>query len=165
VGQVNGCNNDIVRSISTDGGATFTGGTTDVRSLPTTSDEGSAFADQFMHWSALGPNGNVIVSYYDRKYGNDTASGSQDITLASASGRMRVTDQSLPPSDEFPAGTASNIQFMGDYSGLAVGPDGVAWPVWTDTRNPNNSFPTDSDPRVLTHAGHGTDIYTRAIPL
>jgi hypothetical protein len=47
---------------------------------------------------------------------------------------------------------------------VAVGSDGVAHPVWTDTRNPIFSPSTGGDVRELVPAGQGTDIYTRALP-
>jgi hypothetical protein len=53
---------------------------------------------------------------------------------------------------------------VGDYMGVAVGADGVAHPVWTDTRNPIFSPSTGDDVRELVPAGQGTDIYTRALP-
>jgi hypothetical protein len=53
--------------------------------------------------------------------------------------------------------------FLGDYMGLAVGSDGVAHPIWTDTRNPIFSPSTGGDVRELVPAGQGSDIYTRAL--
>jgi len=54
---------------------------------------------------------------------------------------------------------------MGDYNALAVGRDGTAHPVWTDTRNPIFTFCTTAgcNPRILSFAGFGADAYTRAI--
>jgi hypothetical protein len=48
--------------------------------------------------------------------------------------------------------------------GPAVGADGIAHPVWTDTRNPIFSPNTGDDVRELVPAGQGGDIYTRAPP-
>ena len=87
-----------------------------------------------------------------------------DITLRRSNGSFtRVTTASLPPSNEFPDVNGFSV-FMGDYMGLAVGSDGVAHPVWTDTRNPTFLYdPTAADPRVPVFAGFGADIYTAAI--
>ena len=168
VGERNGCNNDIVLSVSDDGGASFTGTTTPVAELPSLSDErpGGQLADQWWQWATLNPaSGKVTVAYYDRKYGDAQQTGAFDITLRRGNGaHVRVTNQSLPPTQEFPEAGASTGVFLGDYMGVAVGSDGVAHPVWTDTRNPIFSPSTGGDVRELVPAGQGTDIYTRALP-
>ena len=64
------CNNDIVISRSTNAGATFTGGTQDVRALPATRAADNR-TDQFWQWAAFDPSGRLGVSYYDRAYGSD----------------------------------------------------------------------------------------------
>jgi hypothetical protein len=131
VGVVDGCNNDIVLSVSVNGGTTFTGGTTPVASLPSVSDErpGGHLADQWWQWAALTPNGGLVSSYYDRKYGDDQSSGEMDVSMRRGSGaHVRVTDASMPPPAEFPASAAVPFStFFGDYSGLAVGR--TAWPT------------------------------------
>jgi hypothetical protein len=163
---VNGCNNDIVLSVSDDAGASFTGTTTPVWELPSVSDErGGRLADQWWQWAALNPKtGRVAVAYYDRKYGDAQATGAFDITLRRSNGdHVRVTNRTLPPTQEFPEAGASTGVFLGDYMGVAVGSDGVAHPVWTDTRNPIFSPSTGGDVRELVPAGQGTDIYTRAL--
>jgi hypothetical protein len=165
VGDVNGCNNDIVRSISTNGGASFTGTPTPVTSLPSVNDEGRVLADQWFQWTARTPTGGVVTSYYDRKYGHDQSTGFMDFTLKVSGGAyVRVTDQSLPPSNEFP-GTSGYSLFMGDYTGLAVGSDGVAHPAWEDTRNPIYTFDEGADARNLIFAGYGGDTYTASVHL
>jgi hypothetical protein len=166
VGEVNGCNNDIVLSVSDDAGASFTGTTTPVWELPSLNDEGRRLADQWWQWAAHNPKtGKVTVAYYDRKYGDAMATGDFDITMRRGNGaHVRVTNRSLPPTQEFPEAGASTGIFLGDYMGLAVGPDGVAHPIWTDTRNPIFSPSTGDDARELVPAGQGTDIYTRALP-
>lgn len=165
VGEVNGCNNDIVRSVSTDGGASFTGTSTDVSLLPSVSAEGPVLSDQWWQWSALTPRGKVATMYYDRRFDNNMATGFMDISLFKGFGApVRVTNVSFPSSNEFPNGAGAST-FMGDYSGLAVGSDGIAHPVWTDARNPIFTFsmaPGD-DARTLIPAGFGSDIYTAAI--
>jgi hypothetical protein len=164
VGEANGCNNDIVVSVSTDGGASFTGTSTPVEQLPSISDERATLADQWWQWAALTPRGGVAVAYYDRKYGDAQQTGFMDITMRRGNGsHVRVTDRSLPPLNEFPEAGASTGIFLGDYIGLAVGADGQAHPAWADTRNP--IFTQDpADARQLVPAGQGSDIYTRRLP-
>jgi len=164
VGDANGCNNDIVVSVSTDGGASFTGTTTPVEQLPSISDERATLADQWWQWAALTPRGGVAVAYYDRKYGTDQQTGFMDITMRRGNGsHVRVTDRSLPPLNEFPEAGASSGIFLGDYIGLAVGSDGQAHPAWADTRNPIFTQ-SATDVRQLVNAGQGSDIYTRSLP-
>jgi hypothetical protein len=167
VGEVDGCNNDIVMSWSVDGGATFAGTSRDVQRLPSVSSEfGEHLADQWWQWSALSPSSKVHTAYYDRSYGDDMSTGNMDVTLTSGPTASlqptvtRVTDASMPPSNEFP-GTGGYSVFLGDYSGLAIGSDGQAHPVWTDTRNPIFTFdPATGD---LIPAGFGGDTYTASI--
>lgn len=165
------CSNKILLSISNDGGATFTGGTTDPRSLPTVnSTPAQANTDQWFQWAGFGTNTpNLVVSYYDRQYGSDETTGNMDITLSVASAALvrvlsqRVTTTSMPVPTEF-SGT-----FMGDYSGLAVA--GLnALPIWTDNRPvdlflcPGTAAP-GTPPQLCTQTNGGIvandqDVYT-----
>ena len=107
----------------------------------------------------------MTVAYYDRKYGDAQQTGFMDITLRRGNGNhVRVTNRSLPPTQEFPEAGASTGIFIGDYMGVAVGSDGMAHPVWTDTRNPIFTPSTGGDVRELVNAGQGSDIYTRSLP-
>ncbi len=169
------CNNDILISRSTNGGRTFTGGSADVRTLPSVR-EGDTTADQYWQWAAFDPKGRLAVSYYDRAYGNDETTGFSDVSLSgtrdgSNFGTTRVTTASMPPATQF-AGA-----FFGDYSGLSAGD--VAHPAWMDTRDPDLFVCRDSagivtqPPTVCTAAApnaalaNDENIYTQslAIPL
>ncbi len=127
-----GCNNDILVSVSNNGGAGFTGGVVDPRLLATaTSASAQATSDQWWQWVAYTRNGKFATSYYDRQYGNSETTGTMDFSLSSSrdlsSFRVtRVTSSSMPPPTEFD-GT-----FIGDYTGLAAWDD--AFPIWADTR-------------------------------
>ena len=129
------CNNDILISVSNDGGLTFTGTLTDPRSLTSaTPDAGQATSDQFWQWLAFTKNGKLAISYFDRQYGGDETTGFSDVSL-SGSGDLtnfavnRVTSSSMPPPTQFGG------LFFGDYTGLAA--DTNAHPYWMDTRNPD----------------------------
>jgi hypothetical protein len=160
VGVPGGCNNDIVRSVSTDGGKTFTGTTTPVDKLPSV---GGTKQDQWWQWTAANPNDQAVATFFDRQYGSDMATGYMDISLVTGDGvSRRVTDTSMPPSNEFPTSDGYSL-FIGDYIGLAVGSDGIAHPAWPDTRNPIYTFDLSGDPRQLIPAGYGADIYTARV--
>src|SRR5204862_2204934 len=127
------CNNDIVLSVSTNSGGSFTGTTTDVRQMAVaTTAPGQARSSQYFQNAAYSPNGTLAVSYYDRQYGADENIGFSDVTVSSAKGtgafrHHRATSGSMPPPTQF-AGT-----FYGDYAGIAV-TNRTASPLWSDTR-------------------------------
>jgi hypothetical protein len=162
VGDVNGCNNDIVRSRSNNGGSSFTGGSKNVAKLPTTSQEtGDVLADQWWQWTVANFIGGTDTSYLDRSYGADQSTGYLDVSLAITNGGVaRVTDFSLPPSNEFPDSNGYST-FLGDYTGLAIGSDGMVHPAWPDTRNPIYTY-SDTDGHLI-FAGYGADIYSRSL--
>ena len=118
VGEVGGCNNDVLRSVSADGGSTFTGTTTPPDELEAVSHDGSVPTDQWWQWSAENPQtGKVVAVFYDRQYGDCQATGCMDITLRRSNGSfVRVTNDSMPPSNEFPDVNGFST-FMGDYTG------------------------------------------------
>jgi hypothetical protein len=134
------CNNKIVISLSTDGGATFTGTTTDPRLEPVANqDPGQATTDQWWQWSGVSKDGKLAVSYYDRQYGSDETNGMMDISLSASKDwssfkTKQVTSSSMPLPTEF-TNAQGNSTFLGDYSGLAVWD--AAYPLWSDTRNPD----------------------------
>ncbi|MEV2196552.1 hypothetical protein AB0I02_37070 [Streptomyces phaeochromogenes] len=125
-----GCNNDIVISVSTNGGGSFTGASANVRDMPVVTDKaGQAKTDQFWQGTTFSPRGTLVTTYYDRQYGNDSTTGFSDITLTANRGveHRRVTSSSMPPPTEF-YGT-----FYGD-SAMVAATDTKAYPVWSDTR-------------------------------
>ena len=126
---------DIVVSQSFDGGQTWSAAA--AIAVP---------GDQFMPWSAYDNNGLLRIGYFDRSY--DPANHAYGFTLATenAPGSLsfnfaQVTDtlsdptqgtrwfSGRTPNPAFPHPTT----FLGDYSGIAVGPSGVA-NLWTDMR-------------------------------
>jgi len=139
------CNNDIIVSTSNDGGNTFNGTTANPRVMPVaTTDAGQAITDQWWQWLAFTKNGKLAVSYYDRQYGTDEATGFSDFTLSGSGdspaylrwNTQRVTNSSMPFPTEFPeGGDSAGGSFWGDYTGLDA--DTQAHPFWSDTRNPD----------------------------
>jgi len=166
------CNNDVLLSVSNDGGATFTGTTTDPRTLTSvTTEHGQATTDQWWQWAAFTKSGKLAVSYYDRQYGNDETTGFSDISLSGADnlaefGVRRVTGASMPPPTQF-----SGV-FLGDYTGLTAVDD--AHPIWMDTRSPDlflcpGTGVVGTPPRVCTSTdvsgvtANDQDIFTRGV--
>lgn len=167
-----GCNNDILLSVSNNGGQAFTGTTTDPRDLTSvTQAHGQATTDQFWQWASFTTNGRLAVSYYDRQYGSDETTGYSDVSLSGSAdlanfGVARVTGASMPPPTEFSG------QFFGDYSGLTAVDD--AHPIWMDTRNPDlflcPGTGTTTTPPATCQASAGNasiandqDIFTRGV--
>ncbi|TMD67652.1 MAG: exo-alpha-sialidase [Chloroflexi bacterium] len=166
------CNNDILESVSNDGGVTFTGTTTDPRVLTTVNqDPGQATTDQWWQFIAFTKNGKLATSYYDRQYGTDEATGFSDFSLSGTGdlvnfGTSRVTSSSMPPPTQF-GGT-----FFGDYTGLTAVDN--AYPLWSDTRNPalflcSGTGTTTTPPALCTGSASNADrandqdIYTAAL--
>ncbi len=179
------CNNDILLSVSNDGGTTFTGTATDPRaSTVVTTDPGQATTDQWFQWTAFTKTGKLAVSYYDRQYGTDETTGFSDFSL-SGTGDLtqfviqRVTSNSMPLPTEFPEAGTTGV-FWGDYTGLAAVDN--AYPLWSDTRDPAlflcpgpggtgiatppavcaGTFTTDTGTTV---AANDQDIFTAALPV
>jgi hypothetical protein len=134
------CNNKIMLSVSSDGGSTFTGTTTDPRSLPVVNtDRGQATTDQWWQWAVFTPRGTLAVSYYDRQYGADETTGDMDVSASTSSDLARfkvsrATSTSMPSPTQFPDAQGNSV-FFGDYSGLSA--QSGAHPLWMDTRNPD----------------------------
>ncbi len=132
-----GCNNDVLVSVSNNGGASFTGTTTDPRSATSvTQERRQSTTDQFWQWAAFSSRGTLAVDYYDRQYGSDETTGFSDLSLSGSRdltrfGTDRVTTSSMPPPTQFPGPNGG--QFYGDYTGLTVTNE-RAHPVWSDTR-------------------------------
>lgn len=142
-------NTDVFFASSTNGGTTWS------------SPQQIALAhDQFFPWGAVGPDGTLNISFMDRSY--DPSNSKYGITLNRVPTRGRATLQRVDTglSDPnharwFSRATGGKTTFLGDYTGLTVGSDGVAHPFWTDMR------------RVVTVAdGAGTneDVFTTAVP-
>ena len=130
------CNNDIMQSVSNDGGATWSAGSKDPRVAPTVTGAGAqGSTDQWWQWTAFTKDGRLAVSYYDRQYGNDESNGFSDLSLSGSKDMstfksVRVTGSAMPPPTQFGG------VFFGDYTGLTTSGN-TAYPLWMDTRNPD----------------------------
>ncbi len=134
------CNNDVLVSVSDNGGTSFTGTTTDPRTETTVNqDHAQATTDQFWQWAAFTKDGKLAVDYYDRQYGTDETTGSSDFTLSGSKDLVkfaskRVTSSSMPAPTQF--GGPNGGQFYGDYTWLGTAGND-ALPIWSDTRDPD----------------------------
>ena len=173
--KTGGCNNDILYSVSANGGRRFSGTTIDPRQLPVVSDSSrQARTDQFWQGSTFAQDGTLVASYYDRSYGKDNTTGYSDITVSASHDRVsfvhrRATSSSMPAPTQF-AG-----QFYGDYAGVEVA-GGTAYPIWSDTRTVDEflcpgSGTTSTPPSVCTGSApnapfaNDQDIYTVGVPI
>jgi hypothetical protein len=82
-------------------------------------------------------NGNVLVGYYTRSFApGECVHQGRPVCIDYAyststdgfAAEHRLSDGSSNPFDQFEGA------FIGDYSALAIGPDGVAHAAWTDSR-------------------------------
>ncbi len=165
------CNNKILLSVSTDGGTSFTGTTTDPRNMASVNTgRGQSRTDQFWQWEAFTSGGKLAVSYFDRSYGNDETTGQSDISMSSSSSLStfnvaRVTSSSMPVPTQFPDAQGNSV-FYGDYTGITA--VNTANPVWMDTRNPD-LFTCGSPPALCTASepdgllANDQEIYTRTM--
>ena len=148
-GTATDTNTDVFIASSTDRGATWS--SPQQIALP---------GDQFYPWGAVGPDGTLNVSFMDRSY--DSANSKYGITLVRVPRHggttLRRVDSGLSDPNHarwFSSATGGKTTFLGDYTGLAIGSDGIAHPVWTDMR------------RVVTvrdTTGTTEDIFTAAVP-
>ncbi|HEV2374471.1 MAG TPA: sialidase family protein [Streptosporangiaceae bacterium] len=140
VKTIGACSNKILLSVSSDGGSTFTGSTTDPRQLPVVDTApNQAMTDQWFQWTAFTPTGTLATSYYDRQYGRDETTGSMDVSTSVSADLanftvMRATSSSMPLPTQFPDSLGNSV-FFGDYTGLTA--ESGAHPLWMDTRNPD----------------------------
>src|SRR4051794_21554991 len=115
VRTVGACNNGIIVSESSNAGATFTGQTTDPRTMPlVTQGARQLKTDQWFQWADYTRDGRLAVSYYDRQYGDAELTGASDFSLSGSRdvtnfAVVRVTSSSMPAPTQF-AGL-----FWGDY--------------------------------------------------
>ena len=126
---------DVVLARSIDGGTSWAEHIVD-----------SSPNDQFFPWVAVALSGRVDVGYMDRSYSADQDVCQYGFTLSRVAfdaadhptlSRQRV-DTGLSDAGRsrwYSDGTDGKTLFIGDYTGVAVGPDGTTWSIWTDQRN------------------------------
>jgi len=135
-GDATSTNTDVFLGRSTDGGQSWRIYTVD-----------NAANDQFYPWVTVAPDGRVDVGYMDRSYSPGQTECKYGFTLTrltfdnagnvASTTRQRVDSGLSDPGHSrwFSGSTNGNSRFIGDYNGVAVGPDGATWSLWTDQRN------------------------------
>ena len=133
---------NIMVSTSVDGGATW--------SVPALVK--SSRSDQIFPWAAVGQDGKARVGYVDRArsapgqscvYGYTLATAND---LAATSFTTKRIDTGVSVASEarwftnFPVTGNFQTRFIGDYTNIAMLPDGSVWASWTDMRARVNVF-------------------------
>jgi hypothetical protein len=144
-------NSDVVVSQSFDGGQTWSSPAVLARR-----------GDQFMPWAAYDTSGKLRIGFFDRsydsanhRYGYTLASEAQPGTLGFTFSQLTTRLSNPTQGDRWFSGRTPNASFphpssfIGDYSGIAASPSGVA-ALWTDMRN-TSCFPA--------RCGFGEDAY------
>ena len=125
---------DVFIMKSSDGGATWGSPVAgSAEPLRVNQDAFKNGRDQWFPFAAVAPDGRVDVMFYDRR--DDFFNRLAHVYLA------RSTDRGVTWSETRVTDAPSNMNlafengfFMGDYNGLAIGPDGTSYPFWTDAR-------------------------------
>ena len=152
-------NSDIIVSQSSDGGQTW--------SAPT---EITLTGDQFMPWSAYDSSGKLNIGFFDRSYDSNNHAYGYTLATETTAGSLsfNFTEVTSPANnlsdptqgDRWFAGSSPNpdfqnpTTFLGDYSGIAAGPSGIA-NLWTDMR---------LDTTFGTRSGHGENAFFGIAP-
>jgi hypothetical protein len=102
--------------------------------------------DQIFPWAAVAPDGTLRVGYVDRArtappnqtcvYGYTLATANNLAATAFTTKRLE-TGVSIASDARWFRNTAvngTNTRFIGDYTNIAIGPDGSVWASWTDMR-------------------------------
>ncbi|TMF75186.1 MAG: exo-alpha-sialidase [Chloroflexi bacterium] len=128
---------NVMATTSTDGGLTW--------SKPALVK--SSASDQIFPWAAVGLDGKVRVGYVDRArtappgqacvYGYTLATAN-DLAATSFTTKRLDTGVSVASDARWFRNNAingTNTRFIGDYTNIAIGPDGSVWASWTDMRD------------------------------
>jgi hypothetical protein len=95
----------------------------------------SAHDDRFLPASAIGPDGSVWVCFYDTGADATRRSASYSCTASADGGATWAPAIAVASVASNETQKKANAFEFGDYEGLAVGSDGVAHPIWTDSRD------------------------------
>ena len=144
-------NSDVFLARSTDGGLTWSTYPVD-----------TSANDQFYPWVSVAENGRVDVGYMDRfGTGQDRCLYGFTLTRLAFEGGgapvvlSRQLVSSAPSVADRSRWFGANTRFVGDYNGVAVGPDGSTWSLWTDMRAEIPGAPAGRD-----HGQHAAGVRT-----
>ncbi len=94
--------------------------------------------DQFFPWVAVGPNGHIHVTWFDRRDDPSNLTYHAYYTTSQDNGNTFQANQRVSTAAANPTIGFSG-QFIGDYSGIAA-TDMAVYPVWVDTRSGNQDI-------------------------
>jgi hypothetical protein len=127
---------DIMVVTSTNGGTTW--------SAPVAVN--SSTKDQVYPWAAVDTGGKLRVGYVDHDRtgpADQTCVYGYSLSTATAAGATTFTRQTLETGLSIASNSrwfSKNTRFIGDYTNVAVGPDGSVWADWTDLRHDVTAF-------------------------
>lgn len=127
---------DIMVVTSTNGGTTW--------SAPVAVN--SSAKDQVYPWAAVDALGRLRVGYNDHDRivpAGETCVYGYSLSTATAAGATTFTHQALETGLSIASNSrwfSKNTRFIGDYTNVAIGPDGSVWADWTDLRHDVSAF-------------------------
>jgi hypothetical protein len=145
---------DVFLVYSRDGGETWSGVDQERKPIRKLNDDETT-TDQFHPTVAVGPDGAVLVSWYDRRLSDPLLRPNWVIDIFAAlstdggktfgPSNFQVTDKSFPPSQTNPNSNGFSGCYMGEYNGMVAGDAGEFLLAWGDNREVSGGLP---DPNV-----------------
>lgn len=138
---------DVFLVYSRDGGNTWSG-VDDVLKPAHRLNDDDTLTDQFHAQAAVGPDGRVMVNWYDRRLSDDPFRENWEIDLfgavsddggATFGPNFRVSDVSFPPSQTNPNSNGLGGCYMGEYNGVATDGPGEFLVAWGDNRDSDSA--------------------------
>lgn len=106
----------------------------------------SSAKDQVYPWAAVDAGGRLRVGYNDHDRilpAGETCVYGYSLSTATATGATTFTHQALETGLSIASNSrwfSQNTRFIGDYTNVAIGPDGSVWADWTDLRHDVTAF-------------------------
>ena len=127
-GTATATNMNVFLARSSDGGSTWSQSIVD-----------SAANDQFYPFVSVASNGRVDIGYMDRSYSSGQSVCQYGFSLTRLvfdPGTGTLLTKTKTRVDTALSNPDHHLNFIGDYTGVAVAPDGSTYSLWTDIRSP-----------------------------